>query len=60
MVSKIGPPVTDPAMIHIRLAVMDGIPVTQFKQRALEIATDHLEHVPLLVEDIIGGKIELC
>ena len=64
MVERINPyiagaPVTDPAMIHVRLAVTDGIPVTQFRQRALAIAADHLERIPLLIDQMIAGKIEV-
>ena len=53
MVSKIGAPVTDPAIIQIRLATTDGIPVTRFKERAREIAVDRLGKLPTLVERLL-------
>ncbi len=59
LVSKIGVPVTDPAMIHIRIAVADRIPLAQFRQSALEVAADHLNRIPLLVDHMIAGKAEL-
>jgi S-adenosylmethionine synthetase len=59
LVSKIGSPVTDPAVVQIRLAVADGMPAARFGERASEITADHLEHIPLLVEHIIAGKIEV-
>ncbi len=59
LVSKIGAPINDPAMIHIRIAVADGIPVAQFRERASEIALDHLGRIPLLFEQVIMGSIEL-
>jgi S-adenosylmethionine synthetase len=59
LVSKIGAPVTDPAIIHIRMTVADGIPLAQFRENALEITADHLDRIPLLVDHIIAGKTEL-
>ena len=59
LVSKIGAPVIEPAMVHVRLAFREDIPAARFKERASEIALTHLRRIPLLVEHIIAGTVEL-
>ena len=59
LVSKIGAPVIEPAMVHVRLAFREDIPAARFKEQASEIALTHLRRIPLLVEHIIAGTVEL-
>jgi S-adenosylmethionine synthetase len=59
LVSKIGAPVIEPAIVHVRLAFREDIPAARFKEQASEIALTHLRRIPLLVEHIIAGTVEL-
>ena len=59
MVSRIGSPVTNPAILQVKLATHDGLPVTQFKQRVEEITADRLAGVPKLIDDFMAGTIEV-
>jgi S-adenosylmethionine synthetase len=59
MVSRIGAPVNRPALMQVRLATTDELPVAQLKQRVQEIAADHLSRFPKLIDDCIAGTIEV-
>jgi S-adenosylmethionine synthetase len=59
LVSKIGAPVNEPAIIHIRIAAANELIVTDVEKRAGEIARDHLDRLPHLVEQIIAGNVQL-
>ena len=53
---RIGAPVTEPALVHVRLATRDGAPVAQFQRRVAEIAGTHLGRTSELVDDFIAGQ----
>jgi S-adenosylmethionine synthetase len=59
IVSKIGAPVTEPAIVYIRMATANGVPVARFEKRACEIAGDCIGRLPRLVEEFVAGKIEI-
>lgn len=59
MVSKIGAPVATPAMLQIKLATRDGIPLAQLSERIEEIAVVRLAHIPYLVDDFVAGTVGL-
>jgi len=59
LMGQIGAPVTEPALLHIRLATRDGAPVAQFERRVDEIARAHLGRTSQLVEDFIAGTIDV-
>jgi S-adenosylmethionine synthetase len=59
LVGQIGVPVTEPALLHIKLATADGTPVAQFERRAEEVARAHLARSPELVDDFIAGAIDV-
>jgi len=59
IVGQIGAPVTEPAMLQVRLATCDGVPVDRLKPRITEIMTDRLDRASTLVEDFIAGTIEV-
>jgi S-adenosylmethionine synthetase len=46
MVSRIGAPVTSPALVHLKLATRDGLPASQLRPRVAEITAAHLSGVP--------------
>jgi S-adenosylmethionine synthetase len=59
MVSRIGTPVNRPALMQVKLATTDELPVGQLKQRVQEVAADHLSRFPKLIDDCIAGTIEV-
>jgi len=59
IVSRIGSPLTDPALLQVKLATRDGAPAAQFTRRVGEIAADRLAHIPELIEGFIAGSIEV-
>jgi S-adenosylmethionine synthetase len=59
LMGRIGAPVTEPALVHVRLATRDGAPVAQFQRRVAEIAGTHLGRTSELVADFIAGRIEV-
>jgi S-adenosylmethionine synthetase len=59
LVSQIGAPVAEPALLHIKLATRDEAPVAQLERRAEEMARAHLARAPELVDGFIAGRIEV-
>lgn len=59
MVSRIGAPITSPAIIELKIATREGRLDDRLKARLGEIAGDHLASMLNLVDDFISGKIEL-
>ncbi len=59
MVSSIGAPVTDPAIVQIKLSTVDGIPASRFRKRAEEIVAERLGNIPHLVDEFVAGRIEV-
>jgi S-adenosylmethionine synthetase len=57
IVGQIGAPITEPAMLQVRLAMRDGMPIDRVRPRVAEIASDHLARATTLVQDFIAGKI---
>ena len=59
LASKIGAPVTEPAIVQIRLATADGARPPGFNARAADIAADCIARAPRLVDQFIAGAIRL-
>jgi S-adenosylmethionine synthetase len=59
MVSSIGAPVSEPAIMHIKLATRNGAPADGLRTRVEEVAADRLASIPGLVEAFVAGTIEL-
>jgi len=59
MVSRIGSPVTEPAIVQIKLATADASPAENYSQYANDITADCLRDIPSLVEDFVIGTIPL-
>jgi S-adenosylmethionine synthetase len=57
LVSRIGKPVAEPALLQVAIATREGFPVALLKGRIEEIAADHLRRVPDLIEDFVDGRI---
>jgi S-adenosylmethionine synthetase len=59
MVSKIGAPVTDPAIVQVKIATVDGIPASQLKERTKEIVAERLGNIPRLIDEFVAGRIAI-
>jgi len=59
LLSQIGSPVTDPAIIHLRVSTRDGGPVGRFEGRMREIAHAELDGASTLIDRFVDGSIEL-
>ena len=59
MVSKIGAPVTGPAIVQIRVTTLDAVPATGFQKRAKEIVAARLSDIPRLEDEFVAGAIEI-
>ena len=57
MVSRIGAPVTQPALVQVKLATKDGVPAGELKPQVEEVVTDQLSRAPKLVDDFVAGTI---
>jgi S-adenosylmethionine synthetase len=55
MVSRIGAPVNDPAILQVKLATRDGIPVEKLRPHVEEITIVRLSRIPKLIDDFIAG-----
>ena len=56
MVSRIGAPVPQPALVQAKLATKDGVPAGEFKPQE-DVVTDQLSRAPKLVDDFVAGTI---
>lgn len=59
MVSRIGAPVTSPAVVHIKLATRDGFMPTQLRTRVEDVVADRLARIPSLLDAFVAGEIEV-
>jgi S-adenosylmethionine synthetase len=59
IVSKIGAPVTKPAIVEIRLATANGVPAARFREIAEEIADGQLARIPRLADEFASGLIQV-
>ncbi len=59
MVSRIGTPVTSPAVLQVKLATRDQFPVAQLRRQVEEISVNALSGIPNLIDDFMAGKIEV-
>ena len=57
IVSRIGSPVSMPALVHLKLATPDGFPLEQLREATAEVVSDHLGRIPELVGELVAGKI---
>jgi S-adenosylmethionine synthetase len=57
MVSRIGAPVTDPALVQVKLGTRDGVPAGQLRPQAEEVVVDQLSRAPKLIDDFVAGTV---
>jgi S-adenosylmethionine synthetase len=59
LVSRIGAPVTSPALLQVKLATNDAIEVHNFRQQVEEIAAVQLARIPKLIDDFVAGTVSV-
>jgi S-adenosylmethionine synthetase len=59
LVGRIGTPLTEPTLVHVKLATRDKIPVSMFARRTDEIARAHLGRALELIDDFVAGTLVL-
>jgi len=59
MVSQIGAPMSRPAMLQIKLATREGIPLLQLHQPVEDIIADRLARIHRLVDEFVEGRIDV-
>jgi S-adenosylmethionine synthetase len=57
MVSRIGAPVTRPALVQVKLATRDAVPAGQLRPAAEEVVVDQLSRAPKLIDDFVAGTV---
>lgn len=55
LVSRIGNPVTRPALAQLKVATRDGLPLAKISQSVEAITADRLSRIPKLVQDFLAG-----
>lgn len=59
MVSRIGAPVTLPAVVQIKIATREGVPVTGLQARIEALVGDRVARIPELVSGFVAGSISV-
>ncbi|OAE99896.1 S-adenosylmethionine synthase [Bradyrhizobium centrolobii] len=59
IVSRIGAPVSMPALVHLKLATHDGFPLEALRERTAEVVSDHLGRIPELVGELAAGEVHV-
>lgn len=57
MVSRIGTPVTSPALVQVKLGTRDGVPASRLRPQVEEVVVDQLSRAPKLIDDFVAGTI---
>ncbi|QEL26854.1 methionine adenosyltransferase (plasmid) [Bosea sp. F3-2] len=59
IVSRIGRPVCEPALVQVKMATRDGMPPERLRGQIAELVLDHLGRIPELVDEFVAGKFRL-
>jgi S-adenosylmethionine synthetase len=59
IVSQIGAPITEPALIEVKIETETAASGEEFRAQVEQIATDALEALPLRIEDFVQSKVGL-
>ncbi|RWA68032.1 methionine adenosyltransferase [Mesorhizobium sp.] len=57
LVSRIGDPITRPALVQLKVATRDGLPIAKIRRSVEAITADRLSRIPKLIEDFVAGRI---
>jgi S-adenosylmethionine synthetase len=59
LLSRIGTPVTRPALVEVRVRTRDGRPAAEFRSRIEAISAAGIDAIPTLVDRFIDGTVEI-
>jgi S-adenosylmethionine synthetase len=59
MVSRIGAPITSPAVVAVDIVTRDGAVTARLRNQVEAIVADRLTRIPMLTDDFVNGTIEL-
>ena len=59
MVSRIGAPVTLPAVVQIKIATREGVSISDVRQRIDALVGDRIARIPELVSGFVAGSISV-
>lgn len=59
IVSRIGAPVSTPALVHLRLAMKEGLPPDLVRSRIEALVADHLERIEELSRELLTGNVRV-
>jgi S-adenosylmethionine synthetase len=59
LVSQIGAPVADPAILQVKVATRDGFPVEKLRQHIEGTTVERLSRIPRLIDDFIAGTCSI-
>ena len=57
MVSRIGAPVSSPALAQVKLGTRVGVPASRLRPQAEKVVVDQLSRAPKLIDDFVAGTI---
>lgn len=57
IVGRIGAPVSTPALVHLRLATREGVPVDRIRAQTAALVADQVGQVDGLSRDLVSGKV---
>jgi S-adenosylmethionine synthetase len=59
IVSRIGAPVSTPALTHLRLATRDGMSLEPLRSRIEDLTANQFDHIPELVGELVAGTVNV-
>lgn len=59
MVSRIGQPIASPAIVQVKVASRDGLPIERFRPNIEEIVADRLNGMEKLIDEFLAGAIDV-
>jgi len=59
IVSRIGAPVSTPALTHLRLATRDGVSLEPLRSRIEDLTANQFDHIPELVGKLVAGTVNV-
>lgn len=59
IVSKIGAPVSEPALVNVQLAMRDNLPFEKLKRPMEDLVADHFSRISELIESLVAGEIDV-
>jgi len=59
IVSRIGAPVSEPALISVQLATLDDLPLDQLRGPVEDLVADHLNRISELIRQMVAGNVDV-